>query len=297
MPAASRWNGSPRQALRQEAVQAAQQADAVVAFVGLSPNLEGEEMSIQVPGFHGGDRTDIGLPEVQQRLLEALAATGKPLVVVMMSGSALAVNWAQEHASALLEAWYSGEEGGTAIAETLAGVNNPSGRLPITFYASVDQLPPFEDYSMQNRTYRYFPGKPLYGFGYGLSYSTFAYSNLRLSPPNLKAGEPLTVQVDVRNTSQASGDEVAELYLKFPPAAGAPARALRGFARVHLRPGENRHVTYTLKPRDLSMVNEKGEHVVAPGDYTISVGGAQPGETPAGVEAKLAITGEMKLPR
>ena len=178
----------PVEVLRNEAVKAAQQADAVVAFVGLSPDLEGEEMPIQVPGFQGGDRTDIGLPEAQQQLLEALAATGKPLVVVLMSGSAVAVNWAQEHAAAVLEAWYPGEEGGTAIAETLAGVNNPGGRLPVTFYASLDQLPPFEDYSMQNRTYRYFQGKPLYGFGYGLSYSTFEYSNLRLSPPQIQAG-------------------------------------------------------------------------------------------------------------
>ena len=248
----------PVEVLRNEAVKAAQQADAVVAFVGLSPDLEGEEMPIQVPGFQGGDRTDIGLPEAQQQLLEALAATGKPLVVVLMSGSAVAVNWAQEHAAAMLEAWYPGEEGGTAIAETLAGVNNPAGRLPVTFYASLDQLPPFDDYSMQNRTYRYFQGKPLYGFGYGLSYSTFEYSNLKLSPPQLQAGAPLTVQVDVRNTSKIAGDEVAELYLEFPPIAGAPARALRGFARVHLLPGENRHLSYTLKARDLSMVNEHG---------------------------------------
>ena len=287
----------PVEALRNEAVEAARQADAVVAFVGLSPELEGEEMPIQVPGFHGGDRTDIGLPEAQQQLLEALAATGKPLVVVLMSGSAVAVNWAQEHAAAVLEAWYSGEEGGTAIAETLAGVNNPAGRLPVTFYASVDQLPPFEDYSMQNRTYRYFQGKPLYGFGYGLSYSTFEYTNLKLSPPQLKAGTPLTAQVDVRNTSKIAGDEVAELYLEFPPTSGAPARALRGFARVHLLPGENRHLSYTLKARDLSMVNEQGEHVVAPGEYTIFVGGAQPGDTAGGVRAKLEITGEQKLPR
>ena len=288
----------PVDVLRDEAVKAAQQADAVVAFVGLSPNLEGEEMPIQVPGFNGGDRTEIGLPGPQQQLLEALAATGKPLVVVLMSGSAVAVNWAEEHAAAVLEAWYSGEEGGTAIAETLAGINNPSGRLSVTFYASLDQLPPFEDYSMQNRTYRYFPGKPLYGFGYGLSYSTFAYSNLKLSEPQLKAGAALTVQVEVRNTSKIAGDEVAELYLEFPPTPGAPARALRGFARVHLLPGENRRLTCTLKPRDLSMVNEKGEHVVAPGEYTLFVGGAQPGETAGGVQTKLVITGdEVKLPR
>ena len=175
---------------------------------------------------------------------------------------------------AVLEAWYPGEEGGTAIAETLTGATNPGGRLPVTFYASLDQLPPFDDYSMQNRTYRYFQGKPLYGFGYGLSYSTFEYANLKLSPPQLKAGDDLTVAVDVRNTSGIAGDEVAELYLEFPPTPGAPARALRGFERLRLAPGETRRVTYTLKARDLSMVNDNGECVVAPGEYNIFVGGA-----------------------
>jgi len=216
---------------------------------------------------------------------------------VLMSGSALAVNWAQEHAAAILEAWYPGEEGGTALAQTLAGSNNPGGRLPVTFYASLDQVPPFEDYSMQNRTYRYFQGKPLYGFGYGLSFSTFEYSNLKLSAPQLKAGAPLSVQVDVHNSSKIAGDEVAELYLEFPSAPGAPARALRGFTRAHLAPGETRHLSFNLKPRDLSMVNESGEHVVAPGTYTVFVGGAQPSDTTSGVKATLEITGEQKLPR
>ena len=288
---------APVEGLRAEAVEAAKQADAVVACVGLSPDLEGEEMSVHVPGFNGGDRTDIGLPHAQQELLEALAATGKPLIVVLMSGSALAVNWVQEHAAAILEAWYPGEEGGTAIAETLTGANNPAGRLPITFYASLDQVPPFEDYSMANRTYRYFQGKPLYGFGYGLSYSTFEYGPLGLSAPQVKAGDDLTVGVDVKNTSAVAGDEVAELYLEFPEVKGAPARALRGFERLHLGPGETRHVTFTLKPRDLSMVNEQGEHLVSPGTYNIFVGGTQPGGTTGGVRAKLEITGEQKLPR
>ncbi|MBZ5671627.1 MAG: glycoside hydrolase family 3 C-terminal domain-containing protein [Acidobacteriia bacterium] len=287
----------PSEALRDDAVKAAQQADVVVAFVGLSPDLEGEEMPIQVPGFSGGDRTEIGLPGAQQELLEALAATGKPLVVVLMNGSALGVNWAQEHAAAVLEAWYPGEEGGTAIAETLLGINNPAGRLPVTFYASLDQLPPFDDYSMRNRTYRYFQGKPLYGFGYGLSYSTFEYRNLKLLSPQLKAGDDLTVDVDVRNTSGIAGDEVAELYLEFPPTPGAPARALRGFERLHLAPGETHRVTFTLKARDLSLVNDKGEHVVAPGEYNVFAGGAQPGDTLGGSRAKLEITGELKLPR
>jgi beta-glucosidase len=269
----------------------------VVAFVGLSPNLEGEEMPIRVPGFSGGDRTDIGLPRAQQDLLEALAATGKPLVVVLMNGSALAVNWAEQHAAAILEAWYPGEEGGTAIAETLSGTNNPAGRLPVTFYASLDQLPPFDDYSMQSRTYRYFQGTPLYAFGYGLSYASFAYSNLRLSSEKLQAGQPLTVEADVRNTAGISADEVAELYLEYPQSPGAPRRALRGFERVHLAPGETRHVAFKLNPRDLSQVTEKGEHRIMPGSYIVFVGGSQPTEGAHGLEAKLQITGEVKLPR
>jgi len=287
----------PVEVLRQEALSIAQQADVVVAFVGLSPNLEGEEMPIHVPGFSGGDRTAIGLPDAQQQLLEALAGTGKPLVIVLLNGSELAINWAQEHAAAILDAWYPGEEGGTAIAETLAGTNNPAGRLPVTFYTSLDQVPPFEDYSMQNRTYRYFNGKPLYGFGYGLSYSTFEYSHLKLSTTKLEAGEDLTVQVDVRNASGPSGEEVAELYLEFPPLPGAPLRALRGFKRSRIASGETRQVTFTLQARDLSLVNEKGEHVVAPGEYTLFVGGAQPGESAAGVRAKVEITGQVELPR
>jgi beta-glucosidase len=287
----------PVEVLRREAVEIAKQADVVLAFVGLSPNLEGEEMPIHLPGFSGGDRTAIGLTDVEQQLLEALAATGKPLVVVLLNGSPLAVNWAQEHAAAILDAWYPGGEGGTAIAETLAGTNNPAGRLPVTFYASLDQLPPFEDYSMQNRTYRYFQGKPLYGFGYGLSYSIFEYGNLKLSTTELKAGEDLTVQVDVRNASGPAGDEVAELYVEFARAPGAPLRALRGFERLRIAPGDTRQVTYTLKPRDLSMVNEKGEHIVAPGEYNIFVGGAQPAETAGGLRARLEITGQLELPR
>ena len=287
----------PVNVLRDEAVKAARQADMVVAFVGLSPNLEGEEMPIRVPGFSGGDRTDIGLPRAQQDLLEALAATGKPLVVVLMNGSALAVNWAEQHAAAILEAWYPGEEGGTAIAETLSGTNNPAGRLPVTFYASLDQLPPFDDYSMQGRTYRYFQGKPLYGFGYGLSYASFVYSNLRLSSETLPAGQALTVEADLHNTAAISGDEVTELYLEYPQSPGAPLRALKSFERVHLAPDEIRHVVFTLNPRDLSQVTEKGEHRIMPGSYTVFVGGSQPTEGAPGVEAKLQITGEEKLPR
>ncbi|HKS97321.1 MAG TPA: glycoside hydrolase family 3 C-terminal domain-containing protein, partial [Terriglobia bacterium] len=241
--------------------------------------------------------TDITLPRVQQDLLEALAATGKPLVVVLLNGSALAVNWAAGHAAAILEAWYPGEEGGRAIAETLAGANNPAGRLPVTFYASLDQLPPFEDYSMRNRTYRYFTGQPLYEFGYGLSYSHFAYSNLKLSSDSLPAGQPLTVEVDARNTSEVPGDEVAELYFEYPGHSDAPRRALKGFRRVHFVPGQTQHVSFTLDPRALSLVNEKGDRVVEPGRYTVFVGGRQPGEGSGDVSAQFQITGELRLPR
>ena len=279
-----------------EAATAARTADAVVAVVGLTSKLEGEEMKVDVPGFHGGDRSNLNLPEEEQSLLGALRGAGKPLVVVLMNGSALAVNWAQEHANAILEAWYAGEEGGTAIAETLAGVNNPAGRLPVTFYKGVEQLPPFDDYAMKNRTYRYFAGEPLYPFGYGLSYSRFEYSNLKLSSSGLAAGDPLTVEVDVKNTSQRVGDEVVQLYLNFPKLPGAPLRALRGFTRVRLEAGEPRHVQLTLQPRDLSYVNESGVRLVAAGDYVISVGGGQPGTAAAQVETRLSIRGEQQLP-
>jgi beta-glucosidase len=278
--------------MRDQAVQIARQSDVVVAFVGLSPSLEGEEMPVQLEGFHGGDRTRIGLPELQEDLLQAVAATGKPLVVVLMNGSAMAVPWMNEHAAAILEAWYPGEEGGAAIAATLAGDYNPAGRLPVTFYASLDQLPPFEDYSMAGRTYRYFSGHPLYGFGYGLSYTNFAYSHLKLSSTQIKAGEPLTVEADVTNTGKRLGDEVVECYLRGPQSGGAPLRALRSFDRVHLHPGETKHVAFTLDPARLSEVDQDGVRAVEAGSYTIFLGGGQPGQA-AGAEGQFAISGRQ----
>jgi beta-glucosidase len=249
----------------QRAVDAARQADVVVAVVGITSDLEGEEMRVDVPGFKGGDRTSLDLPEEEQALLGAVKATGKPLVVVLMSGSALAVNWADKHANAILQAWYPGEEGGTAIAETLAGVNNPAGRLPVTFYKGVEQLPEFSDYSMKGRTYRYFEGEPLYRFGQGLSYSTFTYAGLTLSKTALDAGEPLQAEARVTNTSARDGDEVVQVYVGFPKLAGAPKHALRGFTRVHLKAGETQAVRFTLADRDLSYVNEAGDRLVGAG--------------------------------
>jgi beta-glucosidase len=277
-------------------VAAAKNADVVIAVVGITSSLEGEEMPVELPGFKGGDRTSLDLPKPEEDLLEAVGATGKPLVVVLYNGSALAVNWASEHANAILDAWYSGEEGGVAVAETIAGENNPAGRLPVTVYTGVDQLPPFIDYAMSSRTYRYFDGKPLYPFGYGLSYSKFTYDHLKLSTESLEAGQPLSVDVDVHNTSDRAGDEVAQVYLVFPKVPGAARLALRGFTRAHVGAGESQHVQFTLSPRDLSMVNESGDRVVAAGAYTVSVGGGQPNTGASTAEAALTITGEQKLP-
>jgi beta-glucosidase len=286
---------APAAVLRDEAVHAARHSDVIIALVGLSPSLEGEEMPVKLDGFSGGDRTAIDLPAVQEDLLKALAETGKPLVVVLQNGSAVAVNWAQQHANAILEAWYPGEEGGTAIAETLAGDNNPAGRLPLTFYTSLGQLPSFEDYSMKDRTYRYFSGEPLYRFGYGLSYTNFAYSNLTVPPASVKAGDPVTIEGDVKNAGSSSGDEVVEVYLTQPKGFETPIRVLAGFKRVQLNAGRSMHVALTIDPRSLAQVDEKGERVILPGEYIVSFGGAQPDETAAVLTDKFTIIGKAEL--
>ncbi len=288
---------APAPALRTQAVEAARNSDVILAFVGLSPSLEGEEMPVKLEGFAGGDRTSIDLPRTQNDLLTALAATGKPLVVILQNGSALAVNWAQAHADAILEAWYPGEEGGTAIAETLAGDNDPAGRLPLTFYRSLDQLPAFENYAMDNRTYRYFTGKPLFGFGYGLSYTTFAYTSPTFSAQTVKAGEAVVVQTTVTNTGSRAGDEVVELYLTQPKGFQTARRVLAGFTRVHLEPGGSTRVGFTVAPRSLGQVDRDGHRQILPGSYTVSVGGGQPDGTIASQTAAFTITGTMPLPQ
>jgi beta-glucosidase len=290
-----KW-AAPAQAQLDEAVAAAKQSDVVIAFVGLDAQLEGEEMDVKIDGFAGGDRTKIGLPAAQQNLLEAVAATRKPVIVVLQSGSAVALPWAKEHAAAVLEAWYPGVEGGTAIARTLAGLNNPAGRLPVTFYQSVDDLPAFTEYSFKNRTYRYYTGKPEWGFGYGLSYSNFTYSPVTLSSSVLKAGEALAATVSVTNSSALAGDEVVEAYLKTPQ-AGGPIHSLAAFERVHLQAGETRAVTLHFDPRALSSVDEKGERSVLPGKYQLTLAGAQPEEAKAKSEITFTITGTQPLPR
>ena len=285
----------PANSLLGAAIDAARKSDATIAFVGLSPNLEGEEMNVHVDGFDGGDRTMIELPAAQEHLLEALGSTGKPLIVVLTAGSALAVPWAKEHADALLAAWYSGEEGGDAIADVLKGDYNPAGRLPVTFYRSTSDLPAFTDYSMKDRTYRYFKGEVLYGFGYGLSYSRFIYRLPHLSASEIKAGDTLTVTAEVHNLSERDGDEVAELYVVPPQTPVSPRVELEGFKRIHLRAGEVQRLEFTLSPRQLSEVDEKGNRAVLPGDYAIYVAGAQP--EPGTPAAKVHISGTMALPR
>ena len=286
---------APAEAQRAEAVAAARDADAIVAFVGLSPDVEGEELSILVPGFDHGDRADLNLPARQEALLEALKATGKPLIVVNLSGGAVALGWAKAHADAVLQAWYPGEAGGTAIADVLTGACNPSGRLPVTVYASVQDLPPFVDYRMAGRTYRYFTGTPLFGFGYGLSYTRFGYSGLSV-PASVKAGDTAAVTATVSNTGTVEGDAVAELYLT-PPADGQGLiRSLAGVRRVHLRPGESATVDFTLSPRALSTVQPDGNRVQTDGAFGVFVGGGQPGEGP-GTSGRIQLTGHAVLPR
>ena len=286
---------------RQSALQAARNADLVVMVLGLSARIEGEEMRIYADGFAGGDRTSLDLPKPQEELLESIHALNKPTVLVLLNGSALAVNWAQEKLPAIVEAWYPGEEGGTAVAEVLAGDFNPAGRLPVTFYKSVDQLPPFEDYSIAKRTYRYFDGEPLYPFGYGLSYTTFSYSNARVDNATVTADGSVTVSVDVANTGKLAGDEVVELYLTHAGAAGAPLRALCGFQRVHFNRGQTNTVSFTLRDRDLSIVDPEGKRRIVPGAVQVWIGGGQPA-VPAslpktsGAQTQFAISSAAILP-
>lgn len=252
-------------------------AEVVVLVLGLSPRLEGEEMKVPVEGFEGGDRVDLGIPRVQEELMQKVVALGKPVVLVLMNGSAVAVNWARDHVPAIVELWYPGQAGGTALADVLFGDYNPAGRLPVTFYQSANQLPAFTDYSMKGRTYRYFEGEPLFPFGFGLSYTSFAYRNLSV-PKQLKAGERVQITVEVGNTGTMAGEEVVQLYSKAGGVSGTtPIRSLVGFHRISLRAGERKTVRFDVAPRQFATIGAEGRAVVRPGEYEISVGGKQPG--------------------
>jgi beta-glucosidase len=257
--------------------------DAIIFAGGISPQLEGEEMPVNAPGFNGGDRTSIQLPAVQTNLLRALHQTGKPVIFVMMTGSAIAIPWEAENLPAIVNSWYGGQSAGTAIADVLFGDYNPAGRLPVTFYKSDADLPDFMSYDMRNRTYRYFKGQALYPFGYGLSYSRFHYSDIKVAN-SLKADQPLPVSVWVENKSERDGDEVVQLYISYPDYKGrAPLRALKGFQRIHLKAGERRQIQFTLMPDDLELVDEAtGRRFVPKERIRISLGGGQPDQAIAG---------------
>jgi len=295
---------TPRENILDEAVAKASEADVIILALGLSQRLEGEEMGIKIDGFEGGDRTSLNLPAVQEELLTAMIATGKPVVVVLLNGGPVASLQAHEKAAAVLLAGYPGVEGGSAVADVIFGDYNPAGRLPVTYYSSVDQLPPFDEYDMVNRTYRYFTGTPLYPFGYGLSYTSFAYSGLDV-PEKSEAGSEVKVKVTVTNTGKRDGDEVVQLYLTDEKASTPrPLRQLEGFRRIHLAAGESRTLEFTLKAEQFSMINSKDTRVIEPGWFTIAVGGKQPGFTgdidpqfTATVIKRIRLTGkEVSMP-
>jgi beta-glucosidase len=265
------WSTPAADAGIAEAVATARDADAIVFVGGICSQLEGEEMRVPYEGFSGGDRTRIELPAVQQQLLEKLQALGKPIVFVCLSGSAIAMPWAEDHLNAIVQSFYPGEAGGRAVADVLLGDYNPAGRLPVTFYRATSDLPPFTDYRMENRTYRYFNGSALYPFGFGLSYTKFAYANLRAEPG---AGHTLSVAVDVTNTGDRDGDEVVQLYA-VPPAASHPRehRALCGFDRVHLKAGETQTLSLTVPPSALRRWSDNDKAYATPsGEWTIGAG-------------------------
>src|SRR5690606_4844827 len=259
----------------EEALAAARDADAVVFVGGLTGDVEGEEMKVDYPGLAGGDRTDIRLPSTQRKLLEALHATGKPVVLVLTTGSALGVDWAKANLPAIVVAWYPGQRGGNAVADVLFGDVSPAGRLPVTFYSAEEKLPAFDDYAMDGRTYRYFDGEALYPFGHGLSYTTFDYTGLRLDRDRAGVDDTITATVTVRNSGQRASDEVVQLYLRpLAPARERALRELRGFQRVHLAPGESRELSFEFTPsRDLRHYDEAAEaYAVDPGRYAVEMG-------------------------
>lgn len=268
------------EALTDDAVSAAKKSDAVIVVAGISPRLEGEESPVDLPGFKGGDRTSLSIPDDQEKLLQALQATGKPIVLVLVGGSALAVNWEEGNLPAIIDAWYPGEEGGDAVADVLFGDYSPAGRLPVTFYKSVKDIPPFDDYDMSadslghGRTYRYFGGVPLYPFGFGLSYAKFDYSNLEVSKEAAKINDTLKVSVEVRNTGEFDGDEVVQVYVKdLSSKEPQPIKSLKGFKRVHIKKGESANVEISLPVESFRYFDEKrNDFVVEPGKYELQVG-------------------------
>ena len=266
----------PAAELKAEALEVARKANVVIMCMGITPRLEGEEMRINIDGFKGGDRTRIDLPDVQQELIKEIHALGKPIVLVLLNGSALAINWEKDNIPAILESWYGGQAAGQAIADVIFGDYNPGGRLPVTFYKSVNDLPSFDDYNMKNRTYRYFTGEPLFPFGFGISYTTFAYSKLQLKN-QINKGDSLKITVNVKNTGKIAGDEVVELYLSnVGSTVPAPLHSLKAFKRIYLLPGETKTVVLSVPPEAFSIIDSNNKRVTLPGKFQIFIGGRQP---------------------
>lgn len=278
-----------------EALSAAERAEAVILVLGLSNRIEGEEGAADRSQWHG-DRIQIGLPKIQRRLLDAVAAKGKPMILVLLSGSALAIPEEHETASAVLLAWYPGQAGGEAVGEALFGGFSPAGRLPVTIVRSVEQLPPFVDYAMEGRTYRYMRESPLYPFGYGLSYASFAYSGLKLDGSRLQAGAGLNVTVAVKNTGKVEADEVVQLYLSDLEASVAvPRWQLQGFRRIRLLPGESRTVAFEVTARQMALIDGAGRRVVEPGRFRLHVGGRQPDGRSAELAGTPVLSAEFEV--
>jgi len=265
----------PQKDLMQEAISLAKEAEVIILCMGISPLLEGEEMKVKVDGFSGGDRLNTNLPATQTALMKELKKLGKPMVLVLLNGSALSVNWEQENIPAIVEAWYPGQAGGSALADILFGDYNPSGRLPLTFYKDISDIPAFIDYNMKGKTYRYFGGTPLYEFGYGLSYTEFEYANLSM-PAAISTGSEITVSVDVKNKGDRDGEEVVQVYLNRDGSLEhAPLKSLVGFERVFIKKGETKKVVFKIQPKELFTVTASSQKVVQPETILISVGGAQ----------------------
>lgn len=278
-----------------EAVSCAEKADVTILCLGLDETLEGEEGD-QGNQYFSGDKEDLSLPKCQTELLEAVLSTGKPVVVVVLAGSALDLRLADEKANAVLQAWYPGEEGGNAVASVLFGKSNPGGKLPVTFYRSTDDLPDFRDYSMKGRTYRYIESEPLYPFGYGLSYTTYEYSDLTLSAEKISAGESLECSVRVKNTGKYEGYETVELYLKDMEASTVvPRWQLNGIRCVYLKPGEEKTVKFTLTPRQMAMVDDEGNIILEPGKFRVYVGGSQPDERSRQLTGKEVLHADFEV--
>lgn len=290
------WGRSDTDGQIERAVALAKRSDVVVLCVGINQNLEGEEMTVKTKGFSGGDRTEIGLPDTQRKLVKRISELGKPVIMVLLNGSPLSVPEEHNAVNAVIEGWYGGQAAGTAVADVLFGDYNPSGRLPVTVYRSIDQLPDFTDYSMKGRTYRYFAGDALYEFGYGLSYTTFEYTDLKV-PERRETNKAVEISVKVTNTGNRDGDEIVQLYVsRYGLPFETPIRSLKGFKRISLKKGEARVVSFTLQPEELAVVDDEGRIWAMPGEVLLSIGGKQPDkkslENKKVIEKKIELTGE-----